>query len=185
MTASAGSLEEDFGDYAHGIAATGDPAGLPHPITHHASPTVERFLGDRAWRDAVLSVRSHGFTSTLFDLDRSSFQGPRRNLSRDLPAALAQGAFDAEFALVSGHDVTYAWYDTDDDGAWDLVLVRLARPEHPAVAAAYSRSNGALALVPSLAEGPLVRPNAFLRPALRQAMTAQARRILRPGLLAP
>lgn len=145
------------------VATSESHAGLPDPVTHHDAPRIEaREEDDRAWRHAVVSMESLGFSSVLIDVDRSSFRGrSRRHLQGGMEAAVTEGHFRPDFALATMPAAVWTWYDTDLDGAWDLCLVRVADGPVQRRAAYRAGDDDAWAPAPDLAAGPLIRPSLY------------------------
>ncbi|HJL14282.1 MAG TPA: serine protease [Sandaracinaceae bacterium LLY-WYZ-13_1] len=141
----------------------GDTAGLPDPLTHHDEPTARASYTEDGWENHVVSLESRGFTTTAVDVDRSSFRGRgRRHLSDGLEQAVSEGHFAPDFAMSGMPGATWAWYDTDLDGAWDVVLARVVDGGEM-VRNAWRRGEEGFARDEALIEGRLVRPSLFER----------------------
>jgi len=151
-----------------------DHGGLPDPLRHHDHPRVRASYTERGWENAVLSIESEGFSTTAIDVDRDSFRGRGRAHAADLAAAVQGGHFSAELAVASMRNATWAWYDTDLDGTWDLVLVRVDDMDGPRTNAFRRGEDGAFAPDPALASGRLVRPSLFPRRHRRRLQQAAA-----------
>lgn len=72
---------------------------------------------------------------------------------------MREGHFSADFALSSMPGAAWAWYDTDLDGSWDVVLVRVVDAGQTTRNAFRRGDDGDLARDPALVEGRLIRPS--------------------------
>ena len=70
---------------------------------------------------AGLTVLDAEATTVVLDLDGDTFKGKGKGLSPI--EAVREDAFDAEFAYRVSSGMAWAFYDADDDGRFDLVLV--------------------------------------------------------------
>jgi S1-C subfamily serine protease len=92
---------------------------LPTP-SHQLDGEVEFFDGDGDGLNDTLVERSAFGQRLFFDLDQNSIA---RTVNVDaLKVLLEVASVDAELALISQGDSTWAWYDRDDDGRFELVL---------------------------------------------------------------
>lgn len=90
---------------------------LPEPLGQTGEAVVADLDGD-GQRDA-LRISTAFSTRLVLDVDQ--------NTAKSLPARLSlttlqPGAFDPEVSIVSQSTHMWVWYDTDDDGRFDLVL---------------------------------------------------------------
>ena len=107
------------------VAQGEETSGLPHPVDHHFLPHVRERDVD-GWDHAVAVINSRGFTSILVDVNRDSFRGRNRShLAEGIQPAVLGGHFSAEFAYTATDQAAWAWYDTDHDGTWDIVLCQV------------------------------------------------------------
>lgn len=157
---------------------TMDTSGLPHPIDQHESPVIQESSEERAWRDAVVTLQSRDLMTTAVDVDKSSFRGRgRRHRSSGIENAVREGNFSADFALMTGSGVAWAWYDTNLDGTFDVVLVKVGSGEASARNAFRRNGDGSFGRDAELVDGPLVRPSLFPR-RQRRAFKQLAERLL-------
>ena len=123
----------------------------------------------RSEKKAWAVVDNTGMT-ILADLDTNTFTGKRKSL--DPSKAVKEDKFDAEFAMRWAPGLAWAWYDRDNDGKFDLILV--SEPGYVWQAAvAYSiDKKGKVAEAPEHAGKSMFQPelikNKKLRPALSQ-----------------
>ncbi|MHB8879379.1 MAG: trypsin-like peptidase domain-containing protein, partial [Myxococcaceae bacterium] len=111
------------------------------------------------WEDAVVSVLGESASAVLIDLDRDTFKA-KKNQS-DVARVVAAGKFKAEFAWVGRGGMEWAYYDTDRDGRYDLVLFT-ARPGPGASEAAFRIDRKGKLIVDALAaQGKMLRPSLF------------------------
>ncbi|MCK5796271.1 MAG: trypsin-like peptidase domain-containing protein [Deltaproteobacteria bacterium] len=95
----------------------------------------------------------------FLDLDENSFRGAVK--LPDVKDIVDKKSFDAEFIFLAQGGHLYAWYDTDNDGKLDVLLVANARKGK--VTGAYRiAKDGRLSKNDALkAAGPLIRPELF------------------------
>ncbi len=146
------------------VAQRDESDGLPDPLHHHFLPHVrEQEVEARGWDHAVAVVNSRGFTSILIDVNRDSFRGRNRShLDDGIEAAVRGGHFSAELGYIATDQAAWAWYDTDHDGTWDIVLCRVddhGETRHNA----FRRGDDGWAHDEELVEGKLVRPSLLRR----------------------
>jgi len=137
----------------------------------------------RSSRFAIAVVGSRGFTSILVDVNRDSFRGRnRQHLEGGIERAVLDGHFSAEFAYVTTDQSAWAWYDTDHDGEWDIVLSRVddhGEQRHNA----FRRGEGGFAHDATLVDGALVRPS-LLRRNERRRFTRLAEKLFTADVIA-
>ena len=132
--------------------------------------------------EGTVALASSGAWSTTFlDLDRPRTKKPVS--SEDIGRALGQGTHDAEIAIVqrtvNEEVLTWAFYDTDNDGKFDWILY--AQSGHD-VTQAYRVRNGALE-VDTAAHGKVIRTNGVFRNrALGAKWQSLARTLYKPGM---
>ena len=141
-------------------AAANDGLGsLPDP---RASSRFSNyyFLDVKGWPRAIAVNESLSSRAILIDVDRNTkFDASKRQ--PDVEGAVTGGGFDAEFAEFSYAGMTWAFYDTDDDGTFDLVLFTDDIQKTQVQQAFRLNAAGALELDPSAAGGKWVRWQAF------------------------
>jgi len=139
------------------VARGEEATGLPDPVHHHFFPRITEQEVD-GWDHAVAVVNSRGFTSILVDLNRDSFRGRNRsNLADGIQPAVMAGNFSAEFGYIATEQAAWAYYDTDHDGSWDIVLGQV-NDHGNMLRNAFRRGDEGWAHDAELVEGKLVRP---------------------------
>jgi S1-C subfamily serine protease len=125
------------------------------------------------------TISAEGLFSSghLLDLDQDSLGGLKPGA--DAGEALAGGKVDAEFSFVTRGRQRWAWYDTDNDGLFDLVLGAAASPMTYADRA--WRVGKAGKLEPSAAHlgQAMVRPGLFANAAIGGALSKAGLKVLR------
>jgi hypothetical protein len=107
------------------VAQSEESVGLPDPLHHHFMPQVREQDVD-GWEHAIAIINSRGFTSILVDVDRDSFRGRNRSLlDNGIHRAVMEGHFKAELGYIATDAAAWAFYDTDHDGEWDVVLCQV------------------------------------------------------------
>lgn len=92
--------------------------GFPNPIEGLSGPSDPWKLEPLDQPRQILEQTGKGGYAALIDLDRDS-----KKLASRTPDELAQpGEFDAEIAIVRMFDVGWVFYDTDKDGAFDVIV---------------------------------------------------------------
>ena len=71
--------------------------------------------------NAVADVTEHSHELVLIDVDQDSVEGKKNHA--EAAKLVRAGKFDAEFALMKVRGMAWAFYDTDNNGSFDLVLV--------------------------------------------------------------
>ncbi|MBX3275480.1 MAG: trypsin-like peptidase domain-containing protein [Sandaracinaceae bacterium] len=144
------------------IAYEEDVGGLPHPVGHHRNLRVTASFREDGWEHFVLRTEDDGYISSLVDVDRSSWRGRARQHRDDLTAAVRDGHFSADFAVISSRAGFWAWYDRDMDGRWDTVLVQV-NDDAQTLNNAFVRRGEAWVHEPSLVDGAPIRPELIRR----------------------
>lgn len=124
----AAALERMFGDaFPQDHADLDDGlSSFPSLTVHHGALVMEVEGSKRAAVEIIELDRVMVFA----DLDRDTFKGKDMK-SVELADALYSGRFDAEFAFVYDGIMAWSYYDTNDDGSFDTVLVsRFGDPLH-------------------------------------------------------
>ncbi|MBI5532202.1 MAG: trypsin-like peptidase domain-containing protein [Deltaproteobacteria bacterium] len=101
---------------------------------------------------AVVKGRRGDYALRLFDLDRDTKIGAK-DAAMDI---VRGGKFDAEVAVASDDDMTWVFYDTDNDKKFDLVLFS-QKPETGMTERALRFEDGRLRSDPAMADGKLIR----------------------------
>ncbi len=102
----------------------------PHPI---ASAGHEGRLRDYNRDGKPDTVEAHGLWSYgyVVDLDQNTLGGfSKKDTLRKVKANLGEKPIDAEFSMIYKKRRRWAWYDTDDDGRFDLLLHAAYRPSN-------------------------------------------------------
>ena len=165
------------------IATAADVSALPHPVGHHRETHFTGTYTTDGWEHFVLRTRHDGYTTSLVDVDRSSWRGRDRRYRDDLDAAVRDGHFSADFAVISTRAAFWAWYDRDHDGEWDLCLVEVGdgpRTLHNA----FVREGDHFVHAPDLVDGRPVRPS-LIRRRHRARFGAFARAYFSENLVTP
>ena len=102
------------------VASDEGLGSLPAPIPPRAAFRSKEVKG--LPDGTMIESSTFPWSVQLFDVDHSSKLGPKT----DVQKAVAEGKFDAEVAFVrrlsSEGALTWVYYDTDNDGRYDLVL---------------------------------------------------------------
>ncbi len=124
-----------------------------------------RVLGDvdLDGRSDTLSAGAMGRWVSLFDLDQDSFGD---GAPPPVDQVVLEKGFDAEVAFFQSADKVYAWYDLDNDGAFDRLLVGSAMSAGKA-AAAYALADGVLTKDEAAKGAALVDLAAFADPGMK------------------
>lgn len=131
------------------------PGGFPHPVLDVGVDVRVEESGVADYQAAAVSVvgaRSEA-SSLVFELDKAALKGLAEV---DREAAVLKGAQGTDFAWTSRGGVEWYQYDTDHDGAFDVVLVRSGERT-----VARRIVDGVVSNAPELAKGALVRPSLF------------------------
>ena len=116
----------------------------------------------------------------FLDLDQNSFVGqPKLPGVKDV---VEKKSFDAELIYLAHGSQLHAWYDTDNDGKHDVLLV--ASAYNNKVTAGYRiDAQWKIEKQSSLTAGPLIRPELFKDPALGARLRKAGRRFFTSRLL--
>jgi len=147
-------------------AASSGNDTLPDPVGH----TGKAMLSDLDYDGAVDSVRIDSAFSyrLLLDVDRNSVN----TLSREFNLAATSAKIDAEVAVVSQSNHMWVWYDTDDDGRFDLALHSPGARLYVAADAWRVDANGSKTPAPEHVGRKLIRADLLGSPPLASAMRA-------------
>jgi S1-C subfamily serine protease len=137
--------------------------------------------GLAGWTDAVASVVGRDAESVLIDLGRDTFK--KKSVARGKAAELVrEGKFRAPFAWIDRSGMEWTFYDTDNDGKFDLVLFS-ARPASGQIDRAFRiDSKGRIKEDAAAIPGPLVRPSVFPKH-LAEALRTVAPKVFQPSLI--
>ncbi|MEZ4219511.1 MAG: serine protease [Polyangiaceae bacterium] len=95
-------------------------ASFPHPYQDHRGAGFE-LLDAPGMQKSVVVVSAQGSDGYLVDLDRNSLANrPTKGL--DLRKFVNDGKFDAEYAYFQRNGLAWSFYDTDNNGSFDVVL---------------------------------------------------------------
>ncbi len=166
------------------IAYEEDVGNLPHPVGHHRNLRVTASFHEDGWDDFVLRTENDGYITSLVDVDRNSWRGRNASHRSDLTAAVRDGHFSADFAVISNRVAFWAWYDRNGDGQWDLVLVQVDdRPQTHRNA--FVRQGDAWVHDDALVEGAPIRPELIRNRAHRTRFDALVRRYFSDRYVTP
>ncbi|MGC4120179.1 MAG: trypsin-like peptidase domain-containing protein [Myxococcales bacterium] len=143
------------------------PAMLPDPWKGVASDAV---LGDADLdgKFDVLMLPGEDTASLLFDLDQDSVKGTDAPKASDVAE---KRAFDAEVQLFVSEKALFAWYDTDNDGTFDRILVK----QEKTPLEAYRFQDGGWQRTPESDAGAPLRTSLIADEGLRGRLDKQAR----------
>lgn len=121
---------------------------------------------------AVTVLDAHAVT-VLVDVDRDTFKGKHRGA--DALEAVRGDHFDAELAYRYAYGMAWAFYDADDDGRFELILV--SRPGYPTTAgAAFSvDSSGVVSTSAEHVGQPMIQVERFSKKARKLVENVKAR----------
>mgnify|MGYP000846981907 CR=1 FL=1 len=124
------------------VASDEGLGSLPNPNDTHGLFRVRDVAGAPKGT-MVVEARSLTGTATLIDLDQPN--APKKPATMTSPDKVVRdGAFDAEVAVVHRGDAEWVYYDSDNDGKFDLVLFAPASGQDPTQA--YRLTKNATAL---------------------------------------
>ena len=140
-------------------------SSFPDPVKDHRGTTFEWVDLPGGGPTAVM-IQGRGSDGYLLDLDGNSLEG-RPRPTTDVGQLVRDGKFDAEVAYFHRNGLAWTYYDTNDDGGYDLVLYT-AEPSLGVAAQAYriepdqtvlvdSSSSGKKLISPSLLESKRMR----------------------------
>jgi S1-C subfamily serine protease len=113
-------LRGSAADVLPGALAPDDGLGrFPSPSVTTRGSVVVRDI--KRFPNAVAEVTEDSQELVLVDIDRSSVKGKKNQA--ETAKLVRAGKFDAEFVFMRSAGMAWAFYDTDDDGSFDLVLV--------------------------------------------------------------
>jgi hypothetical protein len=166
------------------IMSAGDEAGLasfPDPIGDHRGTTFQ-LVDLTTGGPAAVMVQGRGSDGYLLDLDGNSLRGhPRRTI--DAGQLVRDGKFDAEVAYFHRNGLAWTYYDTNDDGSFDLVLYT-GEPALGTAARAYRiEADQRVMLDPGASGRKLISPSLLASKRLRARLQAVARQLFAPKLV--
>ncbi len=116
----------------------------------------------------VLRTEGRAGMARFYDLDQSTIPGDAGK--PDVGKLYGKRAFDAEVIFLGTREGNFAWYDTDDDGRYDVVL----HDEHGAGRVTHGYrigKNGKLGRDDALGSGgPMIQPDLVVENAMRGAL---------------
>jgi hypothetical protein len=122
-------------------------------------------LGDRA-----LNVLDRQGMSLIADLDGKSKKALKSKKDWELVDAVRGGRFDAEFVFRIAGSLAWAYYDTNNDGTYDRVMVSLpGDPMRVGAAFTFDRK-GVVTADTTMVGKPMFQPDAFKNKAHRKAL---------------
>jgi len=120
----AARLAKDLGELFETSLVASDE-GLGSFPDMSASPRAEVQPYDDV-NEYLLAVEDVGRIMVMVDLDRDTYKGkhkPAKGEKPDARSAVREGWFDAELVFVFDGTISWAYYDTDADGDWDVINV--------------------------------------------------------------
>ena len=116
----------------------------------------------------------------FFDLDQSSFA--KVSKLPDVKELVEKKSFEAEWIFLQSGSLYLAWYDTDNNGKMDVLL--MAAGYQKKVETGYRIDEaGKLTRDDALKEGPLVRPSLFSDEAMKARLLASGQRLFSSSML--
>jgi S1-C subfamily serine protease len=165
MTRAVRSMVSGRGLLAIMSAKDAGVGSFPDPVADHRGYGAELLELPAAPR-AVVTLIGQGSDGYLIDLDQSSLLG--RAPSRvDLAQFVGDGKLDAEFAYFQRNGVAWAYYDSDNRGGYDVVLVCRDLKLGQVTVGFRIDSSGRAVVDPTLAGKPLVQHSLVQNPLLR------------------
>lgn len=155
------------------LAAEGSP--WPHPVADVGTDVLAEESGIKGLEHAVVSVVGLWGSSLIFELDRAQVASPGEMEKR---ARRGQGA---DMAWVRRSQTEWFLYDTDHDGAFDVMLFQ---PPTGAVEG-FRLENGVVKRAPELDGEKTVRPGLLKDEQQRQALAALAKVFFNPEVVEP
>lgn len=156
--------DESLAQRIHKSVAAGLPGGhlddglSSFPSLAAGALAHVRLINFPGWERSVAFTTDRGFDITLVDVDRTSKRYEDNEAAID---AVKDGSFDAEFALLRHGSMEWAFYDTNDDGAFDLVRFAANGLDEPAATITYTVDKASATLQPSQDGEPLLRESTF------------------------
>lgn len=146
-------------------------AGLgsfPDPIKDHRGVGFS-LMKAKAEKRSVVVAQGQGSDGYLVDLDESTLRF--KSLKKlDVNKLVRKGKFDAEFAYFQRNGLSWAYYDTDNNGSYDVVLYT-SDPRGGKVEQGYRiDKSGGVTLDSSLAGKPMVSYSLFKKRSLSSKM---------------
>ncbi|HRI67168.1 MAG TPA: serine protease [Polyangium sp.] len=155
MPSSAIAIDDALGSFP-------DPLGDGGVYFSYGDPSrwSKDFGNKTGWDKAILVSAGLMASSLVVDIDKDSKPG-----TQSASQAASSGKFKAEFGFVHRDGVEWTYYDTDQDGKYDLVFFN-AHPSNGTVERAYRLdASGNVSIDPSLEGGKMVRPSVFTKKA--------------------
>jgi hypothetical protein len=124
---------------------------------------------------SLMAVLQSGGLSILADLDGNTFRGKSAKLTN--LEAVQKGKFDAELVLHYVRGLSWAFYDRDDNGSFDLILVSdPSAPQDAGSAFELSRS-GKLTRRPDLEGKPMLQEDLFKKKKIQKGFATARDRL--------
>ncbi|MBW2735187.1 MAG: serine protease, partial [Deltaproteobacteria bacterium] len=137
---------------------------------------LHKFVSYRVFFRSMRKLRPQAY---LLDLDQDTAKGGTLPKPKEL---LAKRSFDAEFLFLTQDSHLYAWYDTDNDGKQDVLLVA-SKYNNKVLEGFRIDAAGKLQKDATLTKGPLVRPEMFKDSALGTRLAKAGQHFFSPALL--
>ena len=166
------------------IMSTQGGAGLgsfPDPVKDHRGTTF-RWVRLSTHGALAVMVQGRGSDGYLLDLDGNSPKGRPRQPT-DAGQLVRDGKLDAEVAYFHRNGLTWTYYDTNDDGTFDLVLYAAAPNLGTATQAYRIEADQTVLVDPDASEKKLISPSLLTSRGLRARLAAVGRELFAARLV--
>ncbi len=161
----------------HNAALVSEGSPWPHPVADVGADLLAEESGVKGLEWAVVSAAGgEGRSSLMFELDREHVGGSARDMERR--ARAGQGT---DMAWVQRSACEWFLYDTDRDGAFDVMLFKAPR----APIEGFRRVKGAIERAPELDGSRPVRPALFGDAKQRDTFVQLAKVFFNPDVIEP
>ncbi len=148
-------------------------SSFPDPIKDHRGAGYE-LAGLKSAPRAVVTVVGRGSEGFLIDLDTNSL-GFKPIKKIKIRKVIKEDKFETEFAYFQRNGIAWTYYDTNNDGKYDVVFVALKPSSGKATSGFRIDKTGKTTLDPKLANKPLVQHSLFKNFMLRGRMKKLAK----------
>lgn len=133
------------------------------------------FLEVKGWPKTVAATEASSGRAILIDVDRSTKLDPKT----DVGTAIRGQTFDAELAEVTAGGMSWAFYDTDDDGKFDVVFFAKSSKSTKPDRAFRVGADGKLVSDEALTKGRWIRPALFTKKPIEAALKRLSKELFR------
>ena len=155
-------------------------SSFPDPVKDHRGTTFQ--VVDVAVGSLVVMAQGRGSDGYLLDLDGNSLKSRPRQ-SAEVGQWIREGKLDAEVAYFHRNGLTWTYYDTNDDGTFDLVLYS-AQPSLGVASRAYRIEKDQTVLFdPNASEKKLISPSLLGTQRVRARLADVGRRLFAATLV--